>query len=186
LLDAAVGGWQLSMILRWQSGSPFSILSQRATFNRSGRAAGNPASSPLNRDQIKDLFGIRKLPNGQVFYIDPAVIDTATGRAVGADNLNNTAAFTGQVFFNPLNEQIGTLQRLQFDGPSVWGNDLSIFKRFAITERIRFELRGDMFNFLNTPVFFFGDQSVNSAQFGRITGLTVGARVVQVSGRINF
>jgi hypothetical protein len=43
-----------------------------------------------------------------------------------------------------------------------------------------------MFNFLNTPVFFFGDQSVNSAQFGRITGLTVGARVVQVSGRINF
>lgn len=186
LLDSAIGGWQLSMILRWQSGSPFSILSQRATFNRSGRAAGNPASSSLTREQIKDLFGIRKLPNGQVFYISPAVIDTATGRAVGADNLNNTAAFSGQVFFNPLNEQIGNLQRLQFDGPAVWGNDLSIFKRFAVTEKIRFELRGDLFNFMNTPVFFFGDQSVNSAQFGRITGLTVGARVVQVSGRVSF
>jgi hypothetical protein len=39
---------------------------------------------------------------------------------------------------------------------------------------------------MNTPVFFFGDQSVNSAQFGRITGVNVGARVVQISGRLNF
>jgi hypothetical protein len=185
-IDTIIGGWQLSTILRWQSGAPFSILSQRATFNRAGRAAGNPASSTLNREQIKDLFKVRKLPNGQVFYIDPAVIDTATGRAVGADNLGNTAAFTGQVFFNPINSQLGTLQRLQFDGPSQFGNDLSLFKRFSVTERIRLEIRGDLFNFMNTPVFFFGDQSVNSAQFGRITGVNVGARVVQISGRLNF
>lgn len=185
-LDTIVGGWQISTILRWQSGSPISILSGRATFNRGGRSGGNPASSTLSRDQIKDLFQVRKLPNGQVWYIDPAVVDTATGRAVGADNLNNTAAFTGQVFFNPLNEQLGSLQRLQFDGPAVWGNDLSVFKRVSITERIRFELRGDLFNFMNSPVFFFGDQSVNSATFGRITGLTVGSRFVQISGRITF
>jgi hypothetical protein len=30
---------------------------------------------------------------------------------------------------------------------------------------------------MNTPVFFFGDQSVNSAQFGRITGVNVGAEL---------
>lgn len=184
-LDAIIGGWQLSAIVRWQSGSPISILSQRATFNRSGRSGGNPASSSLTKEQIKGLFGIRKLPNGQVFYIDPAVTDTATGRAVGADNLNNTPAFTGQVFFNPLNEQIGQLQRLQFDGPSVLGNDISIFKRFTVTERIRAEIRGDLFNFLNTPVFFFGDQSVNSALFGRATS-TFAPRVVQVSARLTF
>ncbi len=185
-LDLLVGGWQVSTILKWQSGAPISILSQRATFNRSGRAAGNPANSTLTKSQIKDLFKVQKLPNGQVFYISPGVIDTATGRAVGADNLNNTAAFSGQVFYNPLNEQLGSLQRLMFDGPSAFGNDLSIFKRFAVTERIRAELRGDLFNAMNTPVFFFGDQSVNSAQFGRITGLTVGPRVVQVSARLNF
>ena len=184
-LDAIIGGWQVSAIVRWQSGSPISILSQRATFNRSGRSAGNPASSTLTKEQIKGLFGIRKLPNGQVFYIDPAVTDTATGRAVGADNLNNTPAFTGQVFFNPLNEEIGKLQRLQFDGPSVLGNDISIFKRFTVTERIRAELRGDLFNFLNTPIFFFGDQGINSALFGRATS-TFAPRVVQVSARLTF
>ncbi|MGA1367326.1 MAG: carboxypeptidase regulatory-like domain-containing protein [Blastocatellia bacterium] len=184
-LDAIIGGWQLSTIVRWQSGSPISILSQRATFNRGGRSAGNPATSTLTKEQISGLFGIRKLPNGQVFYIDPAVTDTATGRAVGADNLNNTPAFTGQVFFNPLNEQIGQLQRLQFDGPSVFGNDLSIFKRFTVTERIRAELRGDLFNFMNTPVFFFGDQSINSALFGRATS-TFAPRVVQISARLTF
>jgi hypothetical protein len=75
-----------------------------ATFNR--RRSCNRQSGQLNTQSRADqgsLQGIRKLPNGQVFYIDPAVIDTATGRAVGADNLGNTAAFTGQVFFNPIN-----------------------------------------------------------------------------------
>lgn len=186
IADRIIGGWQVSSIVHYQSGAPISIISGRGTFNRGGRSGGNPAVSTLTRDQIKDLFGIRKLPDGRVFYIDPAVIDPATGRAVGADNLNNTAAFSGQVFFHPNAGQIGTLQRLQFDGPSQVSWDFGVIKRTRIREKMNLEIRADFFNFLNHPLFFVGDYNVDSANFGRITGLNFGARVTQVSGRFTF
>ena len=91
--EQIVGGWQVGSIVHWQGGAPISILSQRATFNRSQRSGGNPVNTSLNSDQIRNLFGIVKQPDGRVFYIDPKVIDPATGRGVSTDNLSNSAGF---------------------------------------------------------------------------------------------
>lgn len=185
-LNKLVGGWQITSIIHAQSGAPISILSGRGTFNRGGRSGGNPAVSSLSPSEIKKLFGIRKMADGRVFYIDPSVIDPATGRAVGPDVQGNVASFNGQVFFNPNAGQIGTLQRLQFDGPSQTSWDFGIIKRTSITETKNVELRVDFFNFLNHPLFFVGDQNVNGTQFGRITGLNFGPRVVQAALKFNF
>jgi hypothetical protein len=182
VVDRLIGGWQVGSIVHYQSGAPISILSNRLTFNRVG---ANPASSSLNKEQIKNLFGIRKQANGIIYYIDPAVINT-DGRGVGADNAANTAGFAGQVFFNPSAGQIGQLQKLQFDGPSQTQWDFSVIKRTRIKESVNFELRFEFFNFLNHPLFFVGDHDINSANFGRITGLNFGARVVQIAGKLNF
>lgn len=183
--DRVIGGWQVGSIVHFQSGAPISILSGRGTFSNTG---SNPAVSSLTRDQIKDLFGIRKLPDGRVFYIDPKVTDPTTGRAVGADNAGNTAAFSGQVFFHPTAGNIGTLQRLQFDGPSQTSWDFSVIKRVRFdSENVRnLEIRADFFNFLNHPLFFVGDYSIDSTQFGRITGLNFGARQMQIALKFNF
>lgn len=186
VLDKFVGGWQVTSIIHAQSGAPISLLSGRGTFNRGGRSGGNPADSSLSPSQIRDLFGIRKLPDGRVFYIDPAIIDPATGRAVGPDAAGNAASFNGQVFFNPNAGTIGSLQRLQFDGPSQTSWDFGIIKRTRITESKNVELRVDFFNFLNHPLFFVGDQNVNGATFGRITQLNFGPRVVQAAMKFNF
>jgi len=184
--DRIVGGWQVSSIVHFQSGAPISILSGRGTFNRGGRSGGNPVFTSLSRSQIKDLFGIQKQADGRVFYIDPKVTDPATGRAVGSDNQNNTAGFAGQVFFHPAAGQIGSLQRLQLDGPSQTSWDFSVIKRTRIREDKNLEIRADLFNFLNHPLFFVGDYNVDSATFGRITGLNFGARVVQLALKFNF
>jgi hypothetical protein len=184
--DRVIGGWQISSIAHYQSGAPISILSARGTFNRGGRSAGNPAVSTLSREDISKLFGIRKMADGRVFYIDPSVTDPATGRAVGADNQGNTAGFAGQAFFHPNAGEIGTLQRLQFDGPSQVSWDFGVIKRTRIKENVNFEIRADFFNFLNHPLFFVGDYNIDSTQFGRITGLNFGARVMQVAGRFSF
>ncbi|MBE3109735.1 MAG: hypothetical protein IMZ46_04335, partial [Acidobacteria bacterium] len=101
IANAIIGGWQVSSIIHWQSGRPLSITSGRGTFNRSGRSGNNTAASSLTVDQIKKLFGVRKLADGRIFFIDPSVVDPNTGMAAGAETLNNTAAFTGQAFFNP-------------------------------------------------------------------------------------
>jgi hypothetical protein len=94
LANDLVGGWQVSSILAWSSGSPFTIFSGRGTVNRIGRSdcssggllACNIAFSTLWVDEIKKLIGNHKMPDGRIYWIDPKVIDPATGRAVGADN----------------------------------------------------------------------------------------------------
>ena len=169
------GEWQLSNIVRWQSGPPMSLLAPRGTFNRGGRSANNTAVTSLSRDDIKDLLGIQTAADGTVYYISPSVIDPATGRAVGPDNLNNTASFNGQVFFNPSAGELGTLQRLSLDGPSVLSWDASLSKRFTFGGRYSVELRGDFFNVTNSAIFTVGDFDVNSTSFGRVTGLAVAA-----------
>ncbi len=185
VVDRIIGGWQVSSIFHYQSGAPISILSGRSTFSNTG---SNPAVSSLTRDQIKDLFGIRKQADGKVYYIDPKVTDTNTGFAVGADNAGNTAGFSGQVFFHPSAGTIGNLQRLQFDGPSQTSWDFGAIKRVRLngdSDR-NLEFRADFFNFLNHPLFFVGDYNVSSSQFGRITGLNFGPRVMQLALKLNF
>jgi hypothetical protein len=192
LLDALAGGWQVSGIFAWSSGSPISITSQRGTFNRAGRSnCGDPIScntafSTMSVEEIKGLLGIHKQPDGKIFWIDPKVVDPVSGRAVGSDNLTNTAGFTGQAFFNPVAGEVGNLPILAFDGPSQFRIDLALSKRIRITDRHRFEVKGEAFNLTNTPSFFRGDMDINSTTFGRLTAVNVGARVVQLSVRYEF
>lgn len=70
LANALFGGWELTSIVRVATGAPFSILDTRGTLNRTGRSARQTASSNLSKDQIKDLIGIFRTPQG-VFFIDP-------------------------------------------------------------------------------------------------------------------
>jgi hypothetical protein len=184
--NAIFGGWQTSAIVHWQKGVPLSLLSARGTFNRVGRSGSMTALTSLSQEQLNALFKVTKAPNGNIYWLDPAVIDPATGRAVGADNLNNTAGFPGQVFFNPMAGEVGNLKVLQFDRPPVFTLDGAIAKQFKITKRVRFEVKGELLNAFNSVFFNAGDYNINSTTFGRITGVAVGARVVQLSGRIEF
>ncbi len=183
LLDALVGGWQTAAIMKWQSGSPISILSTRGTFNRAGRSTRQTAVTSLSTDQVKNLFGVRDV-NGTMYFIDPKVIDTS-GRAVGADTLAGTG-FNGQVFFNPGAGDVGSMQILAFDGPSQFLTDLSISKRFRIAGRYGVSFRADIFNLFNTVNFTLNDLDVNNTSFGKLTATNTGARLVQFSGKIDF
>jgi hypothetical protein len=140
----------------------------------------------MSEAEIKGLLGIYKQDDGKIFWIDPKVVDPVSGRAVGADNLTNAAGFAGQVFFNPAAGEVGNLPILAFDGPSQFRIDLALSKRITITGRHRVEVKGEAFNLTNTPSFFRGDMDINSTTFGRLTGVNIGARVVQLSLRYEF
>jgi hypothetical protein len=81
---------------------------------------------------------------------------------------------------------VGNLPILAFDGPSQFRIDLALSKRFGLGSSHRFEVKGEAFNLTNTPSFFRGDMDINSETFGRITGVNVGSRVVQLSIRYEF
>jgi carboxypeptidase family protein len=188
-IDWFAGGWQVSGIVHLQSGVPFSILAARGTFNRAGRSAGNMAVTDLSRDELQALIGIFKQPDGRVFFIDPKVIDPATGRGVGTDTIDNRATFPGQVFFNPTAGEIGTLQRLSLDSPSLLTMDLSLSKRQRIGSRYSAEFKIEAFNLTNTPIFDYVDTDINSTTFGRVLQLepnATGSRVLQLAVKFNF
>jgi hypothetical protein len=70
-------------------------------------------------------------------------------------------------------------------GPGYWNADLSVGKAFPIVERVRLELRLDAFNAFNhTNLTSFSTDLTNST-FGRFTN-TMGARVVQLNGRLSW
>ncbi len=182
LLNRLVGGWQLTSIWRFGTGSPITITDARGTFNRAGRAGRQTPNVSIDNQGLQNLTGVFTTANG-VFFVNPTAINPATGR--GAE-LGSATPFSGQQFFNVAPGQVGNLGRAVINGPSTFNVDASIIKNIAITERIRFQIRGEAFNLLNhtnfVPAQFY---DINSATFGRITG-TFAPRIVQVAGRIEF
>jgi hypothetical protein len=166
-------GWALGSILILQSGNPFSILSQRGTFNLSGSLTGldsrsfnNPASSPLTYDQLKEIVRFRYAPNGFT-VIDPAVTGDF-GR--GAREAGDTP-FPGQVFFNPGPGEIGGLQPRMFTGPRFFSLDAALSKSTRLAASHVVELRFEVRNVTNTPSFALQDQLINSQAFGYAGGV---------------
>ena len=90
------------------------------------------------------------------------------------------------MFFNPAANEVGNLPILAFDGPAQFSINLALSKRFRFLDRYALEFKGEAFNLTNTPSFFLGDMNINSDTFGRLTGVNIGARVVQMSVRFDF
>ena len=185
LWDKLAGGWQASAIVHWQSGAPISLLARRGTFNRIARSGVQTARSTLSAHDIRKLLGVREV-DGRLYWIDPSVIDPNTGRAVGPDTLTNAPGFDGQVFFNPMAGEVGTLKVLGFDGPSQFVMDLAIAKRIRVRDRLALQLRADVFNVFNTVNFFVGDYDINSPSFGRIVATSTYPRFVQLVVKLEF
>jgi hypothetical protein len=182
IVDRIIGGWQVSAIAAWTSGSPLTFVDTRGTLNRTARSARQTVNTNLTNAQIKDLIGFFETPAG-IYFINPAVIDPSTGR--GANGFGTS--FSGQVFFNPGPGTTGNMARAVVDGPGYFNLDASLIKNIRIKEGMRFQIRGEAFNALNNVNFFPAGQilDISSASFGRLTQ-TTGARVIQFAGRFEF
>ncbi|HSR51776.1 MAG TPA: carboxypeptidase regulatory-like domain-containing protein [Acidobacteriota bacterium] len=175
VLNAVAGGWKITSIFNWQSGSPWTITSGRGTLNRAGRSGNNRASvNGLNNSDIRDLFGIFE-QDGNIYYVNPSVTGS-DGRAVAPDG---SAPFAGQIFFNPEPGTLGSLAKNVWTGPSFFNWDFGVLKRFNVLEGHSIEFRAEFFNTTNTNTFFQGNENINSSNFGRITGSLSNARVTQ-------
>jgi hypothetical protein len=83
----------------------------------------------------------------------------------------------------------GTASRNSLRGPGHSDLDLGISKLFPITERFRFEVRGEAFNATNTPNFALPANNASSSNFGEITstfGSAADSRVLRFTGKFSF
>jgi hypothetical protein len=102
----------------------------------------------------------------------------------------STASFT-----QPTGVAFGTSGRNIFSGPGLFTVNLSLIKNFRIHERYNVELRGEAFNFTNTPQFSNPQTSITSSTYGLVTGTlssgtgvngTGGGRAIQLGLKITF
>ena len=204
--DRIIGGWQVTSIVRIDSGAPFSITDPRGTLNRAGRSGRQTAITSLSKDQVKKLVGTFRTPCG-IFFIDPNVINldlaqcqngviaprvagtTAGVASLGFSPITGATTFPGQVFFNVAPGQTGNMERNFISGPTYIKWDASIIKNIRITENTRFQIRAEAFNVLNRANFAITNQftqaNINSNTFGRLLA-TFDPRIIQFAGRFEF
>jgi hypothetical protein len=181
-LDRVVGGWTISPFMVWQSGAPFSILSERGTLNRAGRSYYNTADTSLNQAQLAGIVKFQMTGNGPMI-VSPSAINPADGTGVNADG---EPAFQGQVFANPAAGTLGVLQRRYFSGPWTFNMDMSLIKKVDLTERTNVEIRADAFNVFNHATFWSGDQNINSTTFGVVSSTFYSPRIMQFGIYVRF
>jgi hypothetical protein len=66
--------------------------------------------------------------------------------------------------------RFGTLGRNTLRGPGFFEVDASIFRTFAITERVQFQFRAEALNATNHANFANPQADINNASFGFVTG----------------
>ena len=181
-LDKLVGGWTLSSIVTWQSGAPVTIASGRGTLNRTARSGQNTAASSSTKEQLDEIVGFRMTGDGP-FFLSGGAINPRDNSGVAPDG---EEPFAGQVFFHPEAGELGNLQRRMFTGPSAFVFDLALDKDLQLSESRQLRFGARIQNLLNHPSFFSGNHFLDSTQFGRITGVVVGARVIEFQLRYSF
>ena len=185
-----VDGWQTGSFITWQSGAPFSILSQWATFNRLGsRSANNTALATQTHQQLGSDVGVNiqgnTVGNITVFGLSQNVISPDGTGAPATPQMSCAPAVSGG-FCNPQPGEVGNLPLYAFNGPAYFGWDLSAAKAFNVTERYKLTFRTEAFNALNHNVFAMPNQVINSPSFGQITSSVSTPRILQMSLRLNF
>ena len=144
-LDFVIGGWQLNGIYVLQAGQPFSVT-----------VDGSPSSA---RADLTGSIGVN--PGNLTSYITE--MWSASNAPIGPFTIPASA---GGVFIAP-----GTSGRDILRGPGSSNIDLSLFKNFAVTEKIKGQFRVQAYNLTNTPHFANPntDLSQGPNQFGHIT-----------------
>jgi hypothetical protein len=157
--DSILGGWDLGAMGVWESGPPMTISSGRATGP--GTAT---ATADYNGD--RNIGSISRQGSG-VFFLD------------------STLATTTMTL--PLAGGVGTSGRNAFRGPRFFDTDVSLVKRFKITERKSVTYRAEAYNLWNNVNFSTPAVSIATpTTFGKISSSVNGARVMQMALRFDF
>ncbi|HEX4065748.1 MAG TPA: carboxypeptidase regulatory-like domain-containing protein [Acidobacteriaceae bacterium] len=194
-----IGGWNLSGLFTYSSGTPLLITSSACNASTHPGAGTcmpdvNPAfTSKTIRQNGSWGKGVTATTLSSIHYLKGYVPSTNDGIGVGSDG--GTAAACGSSagpFCNAQAFMFGDAARvMSFNGlrnPSVYNLSGSVFRTFDITERLKFVLRADCQNLTNKVTFSGIQANMNNAAFGTVSGATgnTGSRDFQFSGRINF
>ncbi|MER3428216.1 MAG: hypothetical protein C4334_08960 [Pyrinomonas sp.] len=150
-------GWRISAIYQAQSGYPFTISVFGDTANAGTLLGDNP---------------IRANHTGQPVF--------------GPGTRTANRWFNPEAFATPPAYTFGNVGRNSVYGPGMRTLDVAVQRDFNLTEKLRLQLRAELFNALNHTNLGTPNRFVNTPQFGTITEAATPGREVQLSMRISF
>jgi hypothetical protein len=189
VVDLLIGGYQLSTVLDWSGGLPFSLSYNNTGVNVPGSAPNYPTAA--SGAHLKTKLGsfnpvthIRSYYAQQIPCADVAANCTAGATGDLTDPVD-VAAGTG-VFQNPGLDQIGNIGYNSMRGPGFFNEDMGITKAFTIRENVVTKFRMDAFNAWNHITAGNPGSDIESA--GTISGEGQGGapRYLEFSLRVQF
>jgi outer membrane receptor protein involved in Fe transport len=191
VVDRVIGGWQVGVVSRLQSGTPVNL--------------GNVRLVGMSLDDVKDMFKLRfDNANKQVYMFPEDVI----ANTILAHNVSATTAtgYAGNApsgrYFAPANGpdciEIATQnggygdcgsRAIVLNGPRFQQHDIRIAKRTTIIGRTNLEFAAQLLNAFNHPNFLAVSGIGNTTLAGyQLTGLQgqEGSRVIQLEVRVNW
>jgi len=157
------GGFQVSGVMSIMSGLPFYVIQGSAPNLLAGGSGQVPnQTNPV----IRTLGGIgtaSQRGSAAGPWFDNTVLNTAIQGVTCTSNCA-WAQETGARF--------GSVGRNNLRGPGFFETDMSIFRTFSFTERVKFQLRAEALNATNHANFANPTSDINSSTFGFITGTT--------------
>ena len=152
-------GWQISGVGTFQSGRPFTVIDDdfSAVLFSTTDPRPNLAPGATHADQT-----------------------TSGSVSSRVDNYLNRDAFESSL------TEWGTLGRNTVIGPPQRRIDVSLSKVTKLTARTSLEFRIEGYNVTNTPSFRSPENDLSSGEFGEITEMRGGPRVIQLGAKFRF
>jgi hypothetical protein len=195
-------GWGLFSIVTWRTGFPLDVFANLPSVtgfgNEGPSGAGDASNVRANVIGPTNTFNnprVMRTFNGASgnYWFNPTSFSNAQ-----CDPTNPSPCTPGpsifpsdvQVVANPSLATYGTFPRNSLRGPGIVNVDLTLSKTTAITERVKFEIRGEFFNVFNHAEFANPDTNILSPTFGQILNTGVSndprPRIIQLAGRVTF
>jgi len=163
LLKGILGGWQLSGVTRFQSGSPYAI-----GYSIAGVSQQNITGSPTEPARVYLLGNPNTGSNNPYNRLNAADVAPPLVGSIGLESGVNYLA-----------------------GPGINNWDISLQKEFSMRERLRLQLRADTFNTFNHTQFSGINSTLNfaapcnAAQLSSFNSLTPTNLYLKPDGTVN-
>lgn len=162
--NIAFGGWDLGGIVNARSGLPVDLRITRPDIVYVNQATGNVTNSPVLVGGVPVTVPVVNVPGGGATrdVRRPDYVSGVNPFLIAADKtyILNPAAFA-----TPKPGTFGNLGRNALHAPGIRQFDLTLSKRFLITERVNIQFRAEAYNIFNRANF-----DVPVARLGNVLG----------------
>lgn len=144
-------GWQLTTIATLEGGEPYTLfdgeddISETGEFNDRWNIVGSPKNIHWSPSTPLPYFSADSNPACAATATTPALLDSL--------QFNGCYVQNGTLIVPPAFGTFGNMGRNIFRGPDFRNWDFGLSKIWRLNERVKLQVRGEVFNLLNHPNF---------------------------------